>query len=378
MYDSGVKTVHWPLAGFKWDAVSAAVLIGLSFVPGVARQGLELADSPDHPLNLLGIALIVLQGGSVAVLRRWPHWSLALAFSSFAAYQLLGFPTTFAALGLLVALVGAGALAQRHRPRTVSLLLAGYVLLVAALIRIDPTLTVPDAFAFGAMLAALWIFGSWLRAQSAMRRRHAEMLEREIILAERTRIAHELHDVVTHHVTAMVVQAEAGGFHPQLDAKTQQLLASIADRGRKTLADLRSLLGALDGKAEKPRVPAEQQAAEVIARARASGQNVEFAEQGVPYPLTGATGLVVVRVVQESLTNALKHALDGAATVGISYGEDEIMVEVASSGRRAKGSASNSGGRGIIGMRERVELAGGQLQVEQLAEQFVVKARIPR
>ena len=211
-----------------------------------------------------------------------------------------------------------------------------------------------------------------------MRRRHAEMLEREIILAERTRIAHELHDVVTHHVTAMVVQAEAGGFHPQLDAKTQQLLASIADRGRKTLADLRSLLGALDGKAEKPRVPAEQQAAEVIARARASGQNVEFAEQGVPYPLTGATGLVVVRVVQESLTNALKHALDGAATVGISYGEDEIMVEVASSGRRAKGSASNSGGRGIIGMRERVELAGGQLQVEQLAEQFVVKARIPR
>ncbi|MEG1444825.1 hypothetical protein [Glutamicibacter sp.] len=68
-----MKTVHWPLAGFKWDAVSAAVLIGLSFVPGVARQGLELADSPDHPLNLLGIALIVLQGGSVAVLRRWPH-----------------------------------------------------------------------------------------------------------------------------------------------------------------------------------------------------------------------------------------------------------------------------------------------------------------
>ncbi|MFJ2470790.1 histidine kinase [Glutamicibacter sp. NPDC087583] len=59
------------------------------------------------------------------------------------------------------------------------------------------------------------------------------MLEREIILAERTRIAHELHDVVTHHVTAMVVQTEAGGFHPQLDAKTQQLLASIADGGRK-------------------------------------------------------------------------------------------------------------------------------------------------
>ncbi|MEV7639628.1 hypothetical protein AB0O32_06825 [Streptomyces rubiginosohelvolus] len=86
-------------------------------------------------------------------------------------YQLLEFPTTFAALGLLVALVGAGALVQRHRPLAVSLFLAGYVLLVAALIRIDPTFTVPDAFVFvfGALLAALWILGSWLRAQSAMR-----------------------------------------------------------------------------------------------------------------------------------------------------------------------------------------------------------------
>lgn len=85
MYDSGVKTVRWPLAGFNWGAVSAAVLIGLSFVPGLVRQGLELADSPDHPLNLLGIVLVVFQGGSVAVLRHWPHWSLTLAFSSFAA-----------------------------------------------------------------------------------------------------------------------------------------------------------------------------------------------------------------------------------------------------------------------------------------------------
>lgn len=86
---------------------------------------------------------------------------------------MLEFPTAFAALGLLVALIGAGALVQRHRPLAVSLFLAGYVLLVAALIRIDPTFTVPDAFVFvfvfGALLAALWILGSWLRAQSAMR-----------------------------------------------------------------------------------------------------------------------------------------------------------------------------------------------------------------
>lgn len=373
-----MKLARFPLARSRWDAVTAAVLIGLSFVPGVAQQGLELAASPDYPLNLLGLTLIVLQGGSVAILRRWPQWSLALVFSAFSAYQLLGFPTTFAALGLLVAVVGAGALLQRHRMLVWMLALGCYAVLVAALMRIDATLTVPDALVFGALLAALWIFGSWLRSQGTMRRSRAQQAEREAIAAERARLAHELHDVVTHHVTAILVQAEAGQYHPDLDRRTLELLASIADGGRKTLADLRSLLGALDGKAESTRVPAEQQAAEVIARAQASGQRVEFVEQGEPYPLTGATGLVVVRVVQESLTNALKYALEGAATVSLSYGKREIIVEVASSGRSIKGSASKSGGRGIIGMRERVELVGGQLQVEQLDEQFTVRVRIPR
>lgn len=378
MYDSGMKLARFPLARSRWDAVTAAVLIGLSFVPGLAQQGLELAASPDRPLNLLGITLIVLQGGSVAILRRWPQWSLALAFSAFSAYQLFGFPTTFAALGLLVAVVGAGAMLQRHRMLISILALGCYATLVAALIPIDATLTVPDALAFGALLVALWIFGSWLRTQAAVRRSRAGQAEREAISAERARIAHELHDVVTHHVTAILVQAEAGQHHPDLDRRTLDLLASIADGGRKTLADLRSLLGALDGKAENTRAPAEQQASEVIARAQAAGQRVKFVAQGQRYPLTGATGLVVVRVVQEGLTNALKYAREGAATVGISYGKREIMIEVASSGRSAKGSAAKSGGRGIIGMRERVELVGGQLQVEQLDEQFVVRVRIPR
>lgn len=374
----GVKTMRMPLANIRWELVSAAVLIGFSFVPGMARQGLELASSENHELNALGIVLIVVQGGSVALLRRWPKAALAAAFLSFAAYQLLGFHTTFAALGLLVALVGAGALAQHHRLLAALVMLAGYGLLVVLLMQRDPTLTVPDAVAFGAMLAALWIFGSWLRAQAAIRRRHTEMLERETILAERARIAHELHDVVTHHVTAILVQAEAGAFHPQLDATTQQLLASIADGGRETLADLRSLLGALDGTTGTTRAPAQQQAADIIARARAAGQQVDFVEHGERYPLDGATGLVVVRVIQEALTNARKHAHDGAAAVQISYLDEQIIVEVASFGHRARGTAAKSGGRGIIGMRERVEMAGGQLQVEQLDGRFVVRAGIPR
>ncbi|WP_404289646.1 histidine kinase [Glutamicibacter arilaitensis] len=377
VYDFGMKTVRFQLTQLKWDVVSAVVLIGLSFVPGVAQQGLELATSPGRPLNLLGICLIVIQGGSVAILRRWPQWSLALTFAAFSAYQLLGFPTTFAALGLLVALVGAGALLQRYRMLTSMLVLGGYAALVAALIPLDAALTVFDALTFGALLAALWIFGSWLRSQAAMRRSRTESAERETITAERARIAHELHDVVTHHVTAMVVQVEAGQFRPNLDQGTMELLASIADGGRTTLEDLRSLLGALDGKAEITRAPAVQQVSEVIARACSAGQQVEFVERGEARPLTGATALVVVRVVQESLTNAMRHAHDGAAAVEIAYGQHEIMVEVVSSGRSRKNTASISGARGIIGMRERVELVGGTLQAEPVGQRFVVRVRIP-
>ncbi|MGP9784459.1 sensor histidine kinase [Glutamicibacter sp. AOP12-B1-11] len=273
---------------------------------------------------------------------------------------------------------GRGALLQRHRMLTSLLVLGGYAALAAALIPLDAALTVSDALAFGALLAALWFFGSWLRSQAAMRRSRTEAAERETITAERARIAHELHDVVTHHVTAMVVQAEAGQFRPNLDRGTLDLLASVADGGRTTLEDLRSLLGALDGKAESTRAPAEQQVSDVVSRARSAGQLVEFVERGARRPLTRATGLVTVRVVQESLTNAMKHSRDGAAAVEVAYGQHEIMVEVVSSGRRRKRMASVSGGRGIIGMRERVELAGGELQAEPVDQRFVVRVRIPR
>ncbi|MGM7669117.1 sensor histidine kinase [Microbacterium sp. A93] len=370
-----MRVARFLLTHVKWDVLSAVVLVGLSFVPGVAQQGLELAASPHRPLDLLGVSLIVIQGGGVALLGRWPRWSLALTGSAFAAYQLLGFPTTFAALGLLVALVGAGALVERYRMLTALLALGGYVALVAALIALDAALTVLDALAFGALLAALWIFGSWLRSQSALRRSHTERAERETITAERARIAHELHDVVTHHVTAMVVQAEAGQFRQNVDQETLDLLASIADGGRTTLVDLRSLLGALEGEAEISRAPAEQKVDDIIARVRAAGQQVELVKHGEPRPLMGAAGLAFVRVVQEGLTNAMKHARDGAAAVTITYGEGEILVEVVSFGHKSAGSTS--GGRGIIGMRERVQLVGGDLQAEPVDDRFVVRVRIP-
>ncbi len=359
-----------------WDILLACVLIVLSFVPGVARQGLELAGLPDRPLDLLGVSLIVVQGSGVALLRRRPAWALAQTGAGFAAYQLLGFPTTFAALGLLFALVGAGALIERNRRMTAALALGAYVVLAVALLTFDVELTVVDTLIFGVLLATLWLWGSWLRSQAASRQVLAQSAERDTIAAERARIARELHDVVTHHVTAMVVQAEAGQYQPALNPKTLDVLASIAEGGRSTLIDLRSLLGALEADAADGRAPALQSADEIVASARATGQHVQLTERGKPRALPGTPGLAVVRVVQESITNARKYATDGSASVDIEYAEDAVLVEVASSGPE-KGLASTPGGRGIVGMRERVESLGGDLQAGPVGDRFMVRARIP-
>ncbi|MFC8303267.1 sensor histidine kinase [Specibacter sp. NPDC057265] len=359
-----------------WDVFLAGALVVLSFVPGVARQGLELAGLPDRPLDLLGVSLIVIQGSGVVLLRRRPAWALALTGSGFAAYQLLGFPTTFAALALLFILVGAGALIERNRVMIAALAVGGYIVLAAALLTFDVELTAVDTLVFGVLLATLWLWGSWLRSQAASRRVRAQTAERDAIAAERARIARELHDVVTHHVTAIIVQAEAGQYQPALDAKTHGILASIAEGGRSTLVDLRSLLGALEASAAGGRAPALQSADEIVASARATGQDVQLVERGKPRALPGAPGLALVRVVQEGITNARKYATDGSACVDIEYAEHAVLVEVASSGLE-KGSASTPGGRGIVGMRARVESLGGDLQAGPVGGRFMVRARIP-
>ncbi|MCT1395229.1 histidine kinase [Microbacterium sp. p3-SID338] len=361
----------------RWDVVVAGALVFLSFVAGVAQQGLELAGLPDRPLDPGGLCLIAAQGGSVALLRRWPGLALAVCFSAFAGYQLLGYPTTVAALGLLICLVGAGALASRHRGVIAGAVLAGYVVFAVVLLQVDRGLAVTDAVVFGLMLAALWLWGSWLRTQRASRRERALQAETDAIAAERSRIARELHDVVTHHVTAMVIQAEAGRLRPDLDEETSRVLSSIAEGGRATLVDLRSLLGALEATADDSREPALQTVAEIVARARSTGQTVRLEERGEPRVLHGAAGLAVVRVVQESITNARKHARDGVADVLVEYVSDAILVEVTSPSRHRVAPGATGGGRGIIGMRERVESLGGEMRAVTEGDLFAVRARIP-
>ncbi len=363
----------------RWDVLVAAALVGLAFVPGVERQGVDLAELPDRAMDALGWMLLVAQGATVALLQRRPAICLAVVGSAFGAYQLLGYPTTFAALGLLVCVVGAGALVRRHRRATVACAAGGYVVLCGALTRVGSPTSLLDHVVFGLLLSSLWVVGTWLRGRALAQQQRSAEAALDAVETERGRIARELHDVITHHVTAMVVQAEAAQFAVDDGERTRTTLATIGETGRAALTDLRGLLGALDSATDaspdSARMPAITDVEEYVERARAGGQPVELVREGEPRTVDAASALAVIRVVQEALTNAIKHAYGAATLVRIRYDEKEIDVRVTTETAAAPGWG-NVSGYGLIGLRERIALGGGRFEAGHVGAEFVVHARI--
>lgn len=360
-----------------WNVLLAMALIGLAFVPGVAQQGVDLAELPDRAMDTLGWSLVVAQGAVVGLLRRWPGWSLILGGAGFATYQLLAYPTTVAALGLLVIVAGAGALARHHRCALAAGAACAYVALAFGLSRSGSPTGLVDYIAFGMLLCLLWVAGAWARDRMRAQQQQRWDNERRAVEVERGRIARELHDVVTHHVTAMVIQAEAAQYSTADLQQTRSNLSTIGETGRAALDDLRDLLGALDGaSASSEREPAIKEVAGLVAQAHAAGQPVELIEVGQPRPLTGAAGLAVSRIVQEGLTNAMKHARGAATLVRLHYDETGVDVTVTTNGAGAAGSPQGSG-RGLRGLEERVALVGGELHAGPVADGFTVQARVP-
>lgn len=360
-----------------WDVVVAAALVALAFVPGVERQGVDLAELPDRGMDALGWMLLVVQGAAVAFLHLRPVVSFAVVGTAFGAYQVLGYPTTFAALGLLVVVVGSGAFVRRHRSAVVIGAVTGYVLLCIALGWAGSPTRVLDHIVFGLLLASLWVVGAWLRNRMHAQQRRGAEAERAAVEAERARIARELHDVITHHVTAMVVQAEAAQYSMEDSARTGTTLAMIGETGRTALTDLRGLLGALDGTVDDAaRTPAITDVEELVERARTAGQPVELTREGEPRTVDAAKALAIVRVVQESLTNAIKHANGARTLVRVRYDEREIDVTITTETPTAP-ERGFVGGHGLVGMRERISLVGGAFEAGPAASGYVVHARIP-
>jgi signal transduction histidine kinase len=377
--DSGHLAQRWRrLPAPVRDAPLALLLAAAALVPEVNSNGTQIGGLPTRPMDLLTVAVVALECIPLVVRRRWPALSLALVVLGFAIDQLHGYHTV-AGIALPVALLSTGAHLDHHRRTTVVLASGAYLLLVIALNLHGAPESALGYITFYLALAVAWGAGAWLRqsrAAEAERRLHIADVTRA---AERTRIAGELHDVVTHHVTAMVVQAEAARYLTAQPDRLDQTLTIVTETGRKAISDLRHLLDLLDpDEGPRARTPTVGELHDLVEQTRQAGQPVEFTEEGRPPAGIGSAEMIVYRVVQESLTNALKHAHGSSTTVDVRHGDAEIAVEIGTDGTGPAVASPGGSGRGLAGLRERVGVLGGEFSAgPRDGGGFVVRARIP-
>ncbi|WP_410569017.1 sensor histidine kinase [Amycolatopsis sp. cmx-4-61] len=373
MIDHRAAVARWR----RLDVVVRDLPLGLlflttAFLPVLQSHGTQLGGVPERPFDALAVVVVAVEGLPLAVRRRWPALCLTLVALGFAVDQLRGYHTV-AGTALGIALVSAGAHLERRRRTTALVFSLAYAALAIALAHFgsEPT---SEFVTFFLLLVFAWGIGAWLRttraAEAGQRRRVAD----DTRATERAAIARELHDVVTHHVTAMVVQAEAARYLTAAPDRLDQTLTAITDTGRRAITDLRHLLDLLNP-GHEPRTPSPGGLRALVEQARQAGQPVEFTEEGTPAESAGSADLVAYRVVQEALTNALKHARGSHTAVEVHHGDREIAVAVRTSGA---GSVSPGGsGRGLAGLRERVGVLGGDFSAGSSGGGFVVTARIP-
>jgi signal transduction histidine kinase len=314
----------------------------------------------------------------------------------------------------LVSLVGtdAAAMATSLFMLAIAIFRAAYVLddrsaalIGAALLITVPVVTVEHGNAsVGDYLFPIVIFA--IAASVARGLRHRSLLARELALRterldaereveaaaavaeERRRIARELHDVVAHSVSVMVVQS--GAARRVLDEHPDGAVTALAEverSGRQALSELRRLLGLMRDGDESAAVREPQPTlaglGDLVGRARQAGLPVELRQEGEPYPLPMGCDLAAYRVVQESLTNALQHAGQHArATVLLRWTDEGLELDISDTGQgliAPAGPADGPLGQGLVGMRERVALCGGDLQAGPRSHGgFRVRARIPK
>lgn len=360
------------------DLPLGLLFLAASLLPVLRGHGTQLGGMPDRPFDGLAAVTLALECLPLAVRRRWPVGCLALVSLGFAVDQLRGYHL-LAGAALLIALVSAGSHLERRRRATVLCFSAVYVPLAVMLFRLGSDEPLSEFVTFYLALALAWGAGAWLRRTRAAEAERRRRVAKDTRVAERTRIARELHDVVTHHVTAMVVQVEAARYLTASPDRLDQTLTTVAETGRRAITDLRHLLDLLNpDHGAEARTPTVGRLLTLVEQTRRAGQPVEFTEEGTPAETTGSADLVAYRVVQEGLTNALKYAHGSRTSVQVRHGEREITVEVDTDGSGSRAQIPGGSGRGLAGLRERVDVLGGDFSADpRPGGGFLVRARIP-
>lgn len=355
----------------------------------------RVADAENETVAIGAVALLIVQSVALTFRRGWPMVVYSVVGFGTVAYAWLGFPASVSGIGVLVAIYTVAA----HRPLPEAIVAAAiYVVgMASSLVGFaqGSNLTFDILFAdFLVNLLALvlaWTVGVTFRtrrAYVAALEARAEMLERErednarlVVALERGRIAREMHDVVAHNVSVMVVQAAAAERLVDIDpTRATQAMRDVATTGRQALTEMRRMLGVLRAEAGPDELGPQPGVADLRALADTvedAGMPVELSVQGDERPLSASAALSAYRIVQEALTNSLRHAGPARARVVLRYLPDALEVLVSDNGSGAP-HPTEGGGHGLIGMRERVALFGGELEAGPRPEGgFTVLARIP-
>jgi signal transduction histidine kinase len=354
-------------------------------VPG-ARVAEEEPSSPAWPL-------VVLSALPLAARRRYPLATFGVVLGAALA---IGDDASW--INVLTCVIGAysATMYSRHRARATAGL--GVAAVLAGLAFRDTEPVLPGWSSPAVVLLVAGVLAStvrfWQRRLAASRDRYTRLQQaqgesmRRAVEEERARIAAELHDVVTHNVSVMVIQA--GAARKVMDAapeRSKQALLAVEAGGRAAMAELRHVMGLLaapdTGRPDSPAdglepQPGLKQLDTLIERVRAAGTPVGVAMSLPPDPLPPGVDLAAYRVVQEALTNTIKHAPGADACVTVGYTGDSLEIEITDTGAARTAPRADGNGRGLIGLRERLAVYGGELTAgPTLAGGYRIKARVP-
>jgi signal transduction histidine kinase len=342
---------------------------------------------------VLGCALVLLHTLPLVARRRFPGTVLVLVVASGLAFAVLDLPPDILGVAILVAVYSVAAYGDRW------VALAGLAVAEAGLaaIQLTPGRTGAVTLVINmGVVAATWLLGHFahnyrayaagLEEQTAELERAREELARRAVVEERLRLARELHDVVAHAMSVIAVQSGVGAHVAKTQPKeAAKALAAIEATSRSALEELRRLLGVLrqedEPQGELAPVPGLGDLDGLLAEVAKAGLTVRLQVEGTPTPLPAGVDLSAYRIVQEALTNVVKHAGPARAQVVVGYRDQDVRVEVTDDGRGTVTSVSDGRagtGHGLIGMRERVQVFGGDLEVGPCPDGgFRVAARLP-
>jgi signal transduction histidine kinase len=363
------------------DALIAGLLT--SVLVGVAAWSEDFKATLLIATCLIGVALVWR--------RRFPTTvTLVVAIGSVATARNGGASDLFEPIALILCFFTVG---QRSAVHGFKYLDAGLVIVAIPLIALAPTgksaaailsiwmSTVVVPIAVGWIIESRSVLAHKLRDEAARLAHEQREHARQLAGQERVRIARELHDIIAHNVSVMVIQTQAARSAAGRNIETASKALSAVERcGRESLIEMRRMIGVLRRDELQCDVPGLAQLSTLVDHAAASGIPVELRVHGQPYGLPPDLDLVVFRVVQEALTNVIKHAGPTQATVQIRFTETSLELDISDTGRYKKpiDAASEGCGHGLIGMRERLAIYGGELHAgERSCGGFEVQVRIP-